>query len=120
LDKSIYDKTKGNRLFGTPVFGSKGTHTLNKPAVRRVITDDEHIKCLLTHIFETELRQDTKQMNLLIEDCPTNTKDRRTKILRSFLKISSLEVLNDKHSHPITFFFQLQLPLAWLLNVARE
>ena len=48
-------KTKVNRLFGTPAFAGKGTHTLYKPVERGVITDDEHIKCLLTHIFETEL-----------------------------------------------------------------
>ncbi len=53
-------KTKVNRLFGTPAFGGRGTHTLYKPVERGVITDDEHIKCLLTHIFETELGQDTK------------------------------------------------------------
>lgn len=73
-------KTKINRSFGSAAYDCRATHSIYKPIQRGIVTDPDHMTNLLSHIFETELGLDTKNMNVLMTDTPTNDKQAKQAI----------------------------------------
>ena len=67
------------------------------PIRRGVIEDFQHMENLWEYIFEHELNLDPKNINVLLTDCPLNTKENKQEIAQIMFetfKVESLAIMN--------------------------
>lgn len=85
-------------MFGPNAFKCKATHEIFRPVQRGVITDMEHLKYILSHIFEKEFGLSTKDMNVLMTDNPMNTKENKQEICKmmfEYFHVNKFTLINQ-------------------------
>lgn len=90
-------KPKTNYTFGYGAIASRKTHDYYEPIQRGVVVDMDRMEKLLEHIFTNELGVKSSNMNLLMTDSPTNTKENKKQLcdlMFEKFKVKSFSLMN--------------------------
>jgi actin len=90
-------KQKFVHTFGMDAYANRDDYELYHPIQRGIVVDYDKMELILDNIFDEKLKLQSREMNVLLTDCPLSTKDHKMKIAERMFekfKVKSLAIQN--------------------------